>query len=1740
MSPPTVRSMSGAGFEFEDLISAWLMVKMLNSEQAPFIGGAVTMVQAQVSALGWPIDDLLLTTQDSGGVTGRLAISVKGNLQVSASGLPEDFVNRAWELWSNPESPMNTSNDGLALVTQGTHPVFDPIWREIKNACSGSDVALTINRIRDNSNQSKVFESVHKLDPRGPEASDQETIELIRKLHVLPMDFQFPHSKEKTHAIRQCQQILASGELTDAESLWKELLNVASDVRIQCGTIKLQELWSELRKKYEFHHHPDYTRDWETLFNISSDYKARIESVLPSGYTVPRTEEESKLEAAISTNTFTVIFGESGTGKSALVKKVLDRKIEKASQVWFGPEELSMALSASGRGLLRLRHDLAQILNATPHLNNVLVIDSAERIDPANFSVIQQFLNTVLSPIGKDESVWRIIVITQTSGWGEGSEAMFIGRQTALVEISSLKNCEVKLALMESPPLGWISSHEDTVSALTNLKILAWLVKAGTAFGSNASRLTSHTSIADLLWDYWTEKRIDLKRLMMKLAQKEASFQRSFPLIDLDQGDDQALTPWPNTLPLHLNQRNNHIEFEHDLAADWARFQFLKQIWTDTEKWANLAENPLWINSLQMLGQYLLRQTMEHRTAWDVAFESSEETELTFARDILLDALCLDPEAERFLTERIDLLLANNAKLLTKLLLRFHHIGTVPTGGVAKASSLSLYLETQYRSVIIGRWFAVLRFLIGQREKLSDLISSALAKVIQTWLAGTPREFDDGTKVLFRRELTEMALSMARTIQVKKGHGVIFIECESLLYSAPLAGAEDLPDEVGTWALELAGRKIVDKEVISRITQIRQQKAEEHEERLKNDKEYKARHETKRKMSASMGSFREKLPPWPLGAQRKIDSDFQRSCLKDNGLLPLMRACPEVAAEVLLALIIEDQPEREYGSNRHEIELGLDYARDGYPTAFWKSPFFSFLSIAPVEALKALITLVNFCTERWIAEVMERSETPVPGLKLQTEDGEEKFFDGWWQVFGWTQSNSHSNGNLFCALDALERWLTIQLDADVDITLYVEQIIQEGKSAAFIGLLVNVGKFRPSLFSGVLRPLLTDPRVFYWDSGRVQNVETEFSTYSYSWCHDGEVIFNIARNWALAPHRQKALLCIIVELMKADAGLAVRLQTLIPNWTLPEDPKQVLEFQHLFAQLNRNNYRHIINSETDEKVLTFVCPDELLFDIQSWQDENGKPLQYLLLPDQCEKLLQAQHVIRDEDATCLYKLLEEFEIDKQADESSMEGCRLAVAATLIVLGNDWLAKEPEAKENVLTILKTAISEIASTAEEIRTNRRRLQVNLKFAAYAAIHLWMKNDEDAFEWEAEVLKLLTSGDSGATDTIIGIAYDYRQQLGSEWWRLLKAGLLWSGLIQLLPHYGDDKNSDRVWPIWLAKLRRFPLRGKDSGIDDLKVERIAVGCERLDFHRRLREFEAGGKTWRGKPERRIGMGLDTYYLGVMFNWLIKGPGTGEWAEDVKLVGQFWAHEVGCIKEREKEENGEYGLLSDYFGYDLLLKISELTLAAPEEYARNLWEPVLVHGPEAHYALQHFIIGLFQRLSKGDDPHKFERIWREIVEYVLAAKWEERRLWFHGERLICSLLGFGSEDALRKLTKGAAVRMLDAYECWAGFHLKRDEENVRRFCYFLTTEFGASLRLDGLRWIANMLKEKTPSRYWYRDGTGGALIELVNTSLNQNSKALSKDSTARQATLEITALLVSENISTAFALQDRIKLLR
>ena len=201
---------------------------------------------------------------------------------------------------------------------------------------------------------------------------------------------------------------------------------------------------------------------------------------------------------------------------------------------------------------------------------------------------------------------WRVIVVGQTEAWAE-SILQDIANDTAPpnYEIKPPSADEVRAALQSAPRLSSAAQHDDIVAVLRNLRTLAWVLEAENRFRPQDARLlASYTAIADHLWRYWTDNKIKIHNLLVRLAAREANFEHSFAVSELDAQDADTIDQCPGQTPLRRNNRNR-IEFQHDLAAEWARFQSLKEVADQPAQWAVHATQPLWLGALRMLGSFL-------------------------------------------------------------------------------------------------------------------------------------------------------------------------------------------------------------------------------------------------------------------------------------------------------------------------------------------------------------------------------------------------------------------------------------------------------------------------------------------------------------------------------------------------------------------------------------------------------------------------------------------------------------------------------------------------------------------------------------------------------------------------------------------------------------------------------------------------------------------------------------------------------------------------------------------------------------------------------------------------------------------------------------------------------------------------------------------------------------------------------------------------------------------------------
>lgn len=179
-------------------MAAWLLVRMLSGQTIPGMEAAGVQLQAQTNALGLDIDDLLLSARAE---RSRLAISCKGSLKVTASGLPADFLLPAWRQWRR-DGPLRHGVDGMALASRGRHAAFQMTWSDIKLWCAEGDAGSAVANIKASAKHRKIFSGIRKASAEEGGLADEATVvTLIRHLQVLPFAFQLDPSQDASDAI---------------------------------------------------------------------------------------------------------------------------------------------------------------------------------------------------------------------------------------------------------------------------------------------------------------------------------------------------------------------------------------------------------------------------------------------------------------------------------------------------------------------------------------------------------------------------------------------------------------------------------------------------------------------------------------------------------------------------------------------------------------------------------------------------------------------------------------------------------------------------------------------------------------------------------------------------------------------------------------------------------------------------------------------------------------------------------------------------------------------------------------------------------------------------------------------------------------------------------------------------------------------------------------------------------------------------------------------------------------------------------------------------------------------------------------------------------------------------------------------------------------------------------------------------------------------------------------------------
>ncbi|MCK5614518.1 hypothetical protein KAR91_72305 [Candidatus Pacearchaeota archaeon] len=1699
----------GGGFEFEDKVTAFFMCHLLLSRpplDSAF--GTITKISLQVRADGWLLDDLLLQLKDNGNKT-FCAFSIKSNTQFSKTSAPSEFVQDAWEQYlGEVESNFNKGRDRLGIITTPLDTKTKSDIEGLLNKARIQDTKELAKRIAEEGYVSKeagsLFKSFSCPDSITKKYSVDETLngDLLRHVEHLEFDFEETASKDKVRAIGMLKDILANSSLDDAENLWDSLCAIARSTRGSGGDVDLESLVGKIRGRYKLKDFPDYAPDWAMIKQKTKDALDLIPDKISDNISIDRSTEIAKLIDKLDTKRTVVLLGESGCGKTVIEKAIVKSESAESKVVWISTETAFVLQGLRSWDIFKLVTDKSALL----------VIDGIDRFNDNDLKELALLLKACSS--ASEASPWRIIISSQPDDWARVQYGLSRLNVKADFEHDILKNPDYESLTPvwdKYPSLRSLSLHEHLRSFLFKPKVLdlfARKIEDSGAFDAQAlsNELGSESKIGEshLISWYW-EQEIEQqenglkKSVLLKLIAERLADELTNDILADDFTPEEIGTIQELTLSRILISRDDKISFEHDLIADWAR---LRKLLDKSSSASNYLEDrlssPLWCRALRLLGTHKL-EMFSGIDDWMKLFESFsvEGKEDNLAQDLLLEASVFSSDLKNNLDKLWGKLTANNGELLRRLLKRFQYSASFP-------NKIALLIAHQYQDESISEliaqnrdpywvyWLPMIQYLHTHKEEATNLAKRQLAEIVDRWLRFSKKDWP------VRKEAAEIAIEIAEDELALNLSTVINIDQNEMVkyaYRAGIAAYTELPDQVTNFVLTACSRQAPSGRISERV-------------KFYNEKTRKGREKHKRPVHKKTEIISPTFPvgpipdPWPDGPIVRVDHDFHNLCLESQYgtdiLNPIIINDPNLSYEILLALLIEEPTPRDrYGSKLNEY-TGMTYVSGWFPPFFTRGPFYSFLHAHPGKGLDLIIRLVNFATERW-AEDRVSEDREAPHIEIELPAGRRKFV-GDANVYYWHRDVGQVSHIIPSALMALEKWLYDAYDKEETkekVVSFLNRILENGTSLAFIGLLISIGKKNPELFLNTLLPLLSIPEIYDLD---IEHIVKSEGHQGIGWFREGEFLTKASHEFNSMDHRKYSISIIAPRIFIMYSETRELFSKYRSSWikryesgdlrAVPDDV-----FINLIHWFDISNYS--ITEVSGGTQFEFNMPKEIakereagLKDIQDRQLLISSPLNFRMI-------LDGKTPIDELEATQIWDTIQRAaRITLSADdpdlgEKQRDNAVCGGIAVLFKYYGGWLKDNSENRqwciEKIMNLILNPHPDDSFDSDVSHAN----WFWDRFCAEIMPILWAEEPEN-YEYKQCIAALALNKHYETVGILTRTASEVRDKLNQYFMHLLNLIIFYSyenrpnyysgpsegpplrskvcfALASLLGKIADNKTNDiqrRLTNKAQSCWKKHDDKAMRLSLDGL-VAKFITGS----LPSEIRIFDTNQKSGEKLDQIRV----NTYLLKTIFGWMPTLDKALNQIERREWV-LFWGKSVRwTIDNLNIKEDGEYsGTPSDWDRWIFEQMATQLLHIEDNENPNSLWQPIINMGAEGHYWVDDFIFQLFMKgIGYESISANFTKRWKEILEYAFdSEKWSpaRSRYWFHRNKLWCELLGMGYLTSnLWDIEKSYIIKEMNPYYArWARDFLP-DSESAEYFIHFLQKPAAIDILLDALIWLDN-----------------------------------------------------------------------
>ncbi len=1057
-------STGGRGYTYEDAVAAAYLGGLLSEEFPPMPGLArVAKVSVQQRAHGAPMDDVVVEGTAQAGEEASLNIQAKQSLTISDAKSNTDWracLSQAWRTFAN--ATFREGRDGLAVATETISDATRKDFQQVTEWARASlDAPHFMARFSGAAKRGALVEQTRGLLSEAADRSvtDTELHRFLAHFWLLKLDVLDETGGARAAAISALARALAPNQSIAPASVWNEIRTIARDASGEAGQYDRSRLIRKLAGTARFDVAPSLRADIAVLKEEARLAASQIPSDV-DGVEIARARYVDGVWPD-ETPSLLLIAGQAGAGKSAVLKKAVQRALQSGPTLFVKADRLDAAslreyFEKLGVNSLDANQVLAEIGMAG---NPILFIDGLDRIGAKQRPVILDLLDAIAT-LRRRGILWRVVATLRDYGleplraW---IPAVAYEGGSATISVSAFDDDEAQELAEARPHLRTLLFGAPTVREIARRPFFVSVLARGLENVSPAPQTE-----VDLIRHWWrlggfnADPKNALVRQRAIIELGRAGLENVGAAIRIARFSVSIVDTFAELREdgvIRDDALGKTVRFAHDIFFEWALFNALEE------------SGPHWIDELRKAGEppfmgrvvELLAQAAYPDGGWADTLPKLKAS----VRPQWLRAWLLGPIAAPDFSARDDVFtqvsLGENGALARKALVWFQAEKTTPNAKILTGDHGILpRLEPRRRLALadalswpsdILLWSRFVSWIARYRADLPLALAPDVTAVFGVW-----QNMMSETRNEVSRRIITQSISWLEDLEDRfefsglerdagPWKGMASEERDALttaLRVLVLRCAHVYPDEVRAYLVRLSQHGRLKEGMFEELMRFSFTLARRHASEL---------------AAIVRAHVLEELPEAELERELRELQEHKEAIAQIEAKPPEERSWSETMALESPSLF------HHIGSNHdwRNLCLGEGY-RVYQPESPLREPFHSLFKYAPDEALSLVRDVINHATEAWrqLHRVGDHSKgTPEP-IVVHFPWGDQTFW-GDEEHYLWERGTRGPQA-VACALMALEAWALEQLRAGITPDELIKAVLKDQNSFSLLAVAMMIAR----------------------------------------------------------------------------------------------------------------------------------------------------------------------------------------------------------------------------------------------------------------------------------------------------------------------------------------------------------------------------------------------------------------------------------------------------------------------------------------------------------------------------------------------------------------------------------------------------------------------------------------------------------------------------------------------------------